>query len=112
MTTRDVQYAIKSEYRFDNAWLQARDRRAGLSPDHCKSGTGMTGFYGAADEQESIQTLRGSLELGCNFWDTSDAYGPYTNEQLFRALLGSVGTTSSSPRNSESASILKPCAAP
>ena len=43
---------------------------------------GMTGFYGEADEQESIRTLRRSLELGCNFWDTSDAYGPHTNEQL------------------------------
>src|ERR1051325_45054 len=30
MTTRDVQYGIKSEYRFDNAWLQARERLAAL----------------------------------------------------------------------------------
>jgi len=43
---------------------------------------GMTGFYGEADDRESIRTLRRALELGCNFWDTSDAYGPHTNEQL------------------------------
>src|SRR5215471_8185944 len=43
---------------------------------------GMTGFYGEPDDAESIRTLRRALELGCNFWDTSDAYGPHTNEQL------------------------------
>src|SRR5215470_10500454 len=43
---------------------------------------GKTGFYGEADDRESIRTLRRALELGCNFWDTSDAYGPHRNEQL------------------------------
>jgi aryl-alcohol dehydrogenase-like predicted oxidoreductase len=50
---------------------------------------GMTGFYGEPDEAESIRTLRRALELGCNFWDTSDAYGPHTNERLLARVLGS-----------------------
>lgn len=43
---------------------------------------GMSEFYGAADETESIATLNRALDLGINFFDTSDAYGPYKNEEL------------------------------
>ncbi|WP_026461221.1 aldo/keto reductase [Adhaeribacter aquaticus] len=48
---------------------------------------GMTGFedgniYGSADEQEAIATIHRSLELGGNFLDTADLYGPLKNEQL------------------------------
>lgn len=48
---------------------------------------GMTGFedgnmYGKADEQEAIATIHRSLELGGNFLDTADLYGPLKNEQL------------------------------
>jgi aryl-alcohol dehydrogenase-like predicted oxidoreductase len=43
---------------------------------------GMSEFYGASDEAESIATLNRALELGINFFDTSDAYGPYKNEEL------------------------------
>jgi len=43
---------------------------------------GMSEFYGATDEAESIATLRRALELGIDFFDTSDAYGPYKNEEL------------------------------
>ncbi len=43
---------------------------------------GMSEFYGAADEEESLATLDRALELGINFFDTSDVYGPYTNEEL------------------------------
>lgn len=48
---------------------------------------GMTGFeegnmYGAADEKEAIATIHRSLELGGNFLDTADLYGPFKNEQL------------------------------
>jgi len=43
---------------------------------------GMSEFYGATDEAESIATLNRSIELGINFFDTSDAYGPYKNEEL------------------------------
>ncbi|CAB5366088.1 unnamed protein product [Rhizophagus irregularis] len=35
---------------------------------------GMSEFYGSSDEQENIKVLNRALELGCNFWDTSDAY--------------------------------------
>lgn len=43
---------------------------------------GMSEFYGATDETESIATLHRALELGIDFFDTSDAYGPYKNEEL------------------------------
>jgi aryl-alcohol dehydrogenase-like predicted oxidoreductase len=50
---------------------------------------GMAGFYGQSDEAESLRTLHRALELGCNFWDTSDAYGPHTNERLLSRVLAS-----------------------
>jgi aryl-alcohol dehydrogenase-like predicted oxidoreductase len=43
---------------------------------------GMSAFYGAADESEARATIAHALERGCNFLDTSDMYGPYTNERL------------------------------
>jgi aryl-alcohol dehydrogenase-like predicted oxidoreductase len=50
---------------------------------------GMSEFYGAHDDAESLATLRHALDLGLNFLDTADAYGPYTNEELVgRALRG------------------------
>jgi aryl-alcohol dehydrogenase-like predicted oxidoreductase len=50
---------------------------------------GMSAFYGATDEEESLRTIHRALELGCNFLDTSDMYGPHTNEELVgRAIAG------------------------
>jgi aryl-alcohol dehydrogenase-like predicted oxidoreductase len=50
---------------------------------------GMSAFYGATDEDEALRTIRRALELGCNFLDTSDMYGPHTNEELVgRAIAG------------------------
>ena len=43
---------------------------------------GMSEFYGATDDAESIGTLDRALDLGIDFFDTSDAYGPYKNEEL------------------------------
>ena len=50
---------------------------------------GMSEYYGARDDSESLATLQRALERGVNFLDTADAYGPYTNEELVgRALRG------------------------
>jgi aryl-alcohol dehydrogenase-like predicted oxidoreductase len=43
---------------------------------------GMSDFYGPADEAESIRVIHRALELGVNFLDTADVYGPFTNEEL------------------------------
>jgi aryl-alcohol dehydrogenase-like predicted oxidoreductase len=43
---------------------------------------GMSEFYGSADETEAIATIHHALNLGIDFLDTSDTYGPHTNEQL------------------------------
>jgi aryl-alcohol dehydrogenase-like predicted oxidoreductase len=50
---------------------------------------GMSEFYGATDEQESIATIHRALDLGVTMLDTADVYGPHSNEVLVgRALQG------------------------
>jgi aryl-alcohol dehydrogenase-like predicted oxidoreductase len=50
---------------------------------------GMSAFYGTADEGEAIATIRRALELGCNFLDTAQTYGPFKNEELVGKAIGS-----------------------
>jgi len=50
---------------------------------------GMSEFYGACDDAESIATIHAALDAGLDFLDTADMYGPYTNEELVgRAVKG------------------------
>ena len=39
-------------------------------------------MWGGTDERESIATLHRAIEIGCNFFDTAQGYGPLTNEEL------------------------------
>jgi aryl-alcohol dehydrogenase-like predicted oxidoreductase len=50
---------------------------------------GMSEFYGPSSEDQNLRVLERAADLGCTFWDTSDIYGPFTNEVLLsKALAG------------------------
>ena len=51
---------------------------------------GMSDFYGPSDEASNVATINRALELGVNFFDTADMYGPFTNEVLIGRALKSV----------------------
>jgi aryl-alcohol dehydrogenase-like predicted oxidoreductase len=50
---------------------------------------GMSEFYGTGDETESVATINLAMDLGVNFFDTADAYGPFANEELVGRAIGS-----------------------
>jgi len=43
---------------------------------------GMSDFYGSSSEAQNLRVLDRAADIGCTFWDTSDMYGPFTNEIL------------------------------
>src|SRR5512138_1143607 len=50
---------------------------------------GMSDFYGSSSEAQNLRVLDRAADIGCKFWDTSDMYGPFTNEILLaKALKG------------------------
>jgi aryl-alcohol dehydrogenase-like predicted oxidoreductase len=50
---------------------------------------GMSDFYGSSSEAQNLGVLDRAADIGCTFWDTSDMYGPFTNEVLLsKALKG------------------------
>ena len=49
---------------------------------------GMSDFYGAADDAKSIETMHRAIDLGVDFFDTADIYGPFTNEELVGRAIG------------------------
>jgi aryl-alcohol dehydrogenase-like predicted oxidoreductase len=48
---------------------------------------GMSEFYGRSDDANSLKLLDEAFGVGCNFWDTADMYGPFTNEELLGKAL-------------------------
>jgi aryl-alcohol dehydrogenase-like predicted oxidoreductase len=62
-------------------------------PQVCALGLGCMGMsfaYGPTDEAESLRVLRRYVDLGGNFFDTAEVYGPYTNEELLGRFLREV----------------------
>lgn len=78
---------------------------------------GMSEFYGASDRQQSITLIQQALDLGVNFFDSADAYGPFTNEILLgEALKGrrdeAVIATKFGNRRGENGEFLGICGTP
>ncbi|MEM7332101.1 MAG: aldo/keto reductase [Chloroflexota bacterium] len=49
----------------------------------------LSDFYGTSSDSQNLRVLDRAVEIGCTFWDTSDMYGPFTNEILLsKAIQG------------------------
>jgi aryl-alcohol dehydrogenase-like predicted oxidoreductase len=48
---------------------------------------GMSDFYGPSPVAQNLRVLERAADIGCTFWDTSDIYGPFTNEALLSKML-------------------------
>ena len=65
--------------------LRCVDLSRGEASEHCECSAGMSSAYYSypdASDEECIKVIHRALELGINHLDTSDAYGPHTNERL------------------------------
>src|SRR5437762_9578637 len=66
---------------------------------------GLESVYGpGADRREGIAIIRAAVERGVTLFDTAEAYGPFTNEELVGEALAPVRIAWSSPRSSVSGS--------
>ncbi len=66
--------------------------RSGISVSAIGLGCmGMSEFYGPTDQSEALRTLERALEIGIDFLDTADMYGPYANEELLGRFLRGKG---------------------
>ncbi|MDB4891348.1 MAG: aldo/keto reductase [Gemmatimonadetes bacterium] len=79
-----MNYAQDGIHGLNGGWMNHRTLgRNGLAVSQMGLGCmGMSEFYGAASDEESVATIHRALDLGINFLDTADMYGPFTNEEL------------------------------